>query len=89
MSEIRHTKIIVTLGRNSSSKEVLKQLIWAGMDIARISNRFLNITREEVIRNLKAAVRETGIEVGIMLGLRESDLRFNSPTEEILNLKKG
>jgi len=59
------------------------------MDIARISNRFLTITREQVIRNIKDAVRETGIEVGVMLGLRESDLRFISPTNEILHLRKG
>lgn len=73
------TKIIVTLGIHSSSQEELVQLIQAGMDVARISDRFLLASNKtEVLRNLKAAMAETGKQVGVMLSLRESDIRFKT-----------
>lgn len=76
----RNTKIIVTLGIHSSTQEELVQLIQAGMDIARISDRFLlSSSKTEVLRNLKAAMSLTGKQVGVMLGLRESDIRFSTP----------
>lgn len=76
---IRKTKIACTLGKSSSSKEVLTELLRAGMDIARISDRFLTIDKQEVLSNLREAMEETGIQVGIMVGLRESDLRLGNP----------
>ena len=85
----RKTKIIVTLGQSSSSKDVLVELIKAGMDIARISNRFLKIDKQEVLQNLQEAMAETGIQVGVMLGLRESDIRIGTFTKNSLRLKKG
>jgi len=90
MEAKRKTKIVVTLGRNSTSKEMLVQLIRSGMDIARISNRFLTIDRKEVLKNLKEAVELTGVQVGVMLGLRESDMRLYSfDTDSVLELKEG
>ena len=85
----RKTKIIVTLGQSSSNKEVLVELINAGMDIARISNRFLQIDKQEVLQNLQEAMEETGIQVGVMLGLRESDIRIGTFTKNPMRLKKG
>jgi len=93
MESQRHriTKIIVTLGIHSSSQEELVQLIHAGMDVARISDRFLlTSNKTEVLRNLKAAMVETGKQVGVMLSLRESDIRFKTPEAGgVLQLHEG
>lgn len=85
----RKTKIIVTLGERSSSKEMLVQLINAGMDVARISSRFLKIDKQEVLNNLKEAMEETGTQVGIMVGLRESDIRIGTFDKTVMRLKKN
>lgn len=85
----RKTKIIATLGVSTSSKEVLIELIRAGMDVARISHRFIKGDKEEILANLKEAIAETGIQVGIMLGLRESDIRFGTYQNTPLRLKKN
>ncbi|OMJ91911.1 hypothetical protein SteCoe_5472 [Stentor coeruleus] len=85
----RKTKIIVTLGESSSSKGVLVELIKAGMDVARISNRFLKGEKQDVLINLQEAIKETGIHVGVMLGLRESDIRIGTFGKSPLRLKKN
>ena len=85
----RKTKIIVTLGEKSSSKEMLVELIKAGMDIARISSRFLKIDKQEVLNNLREAMEETQTQVGIMVGLRESDIRIGTYGKAALRLRKN
>ncbi|CAG9320328.1 unnamed protein product [Blepharisma stoltei] len=86
----RKTKIACTLGKSSSSKEVLIELLRSGMDIARISDRFLTISKQEVLTNLREAMDEAGIHVGIMVGLRESDLRlgYHSSNEPLILQKE-
>jgi pyruvate kinase len=85
----RKTKIIVTLGSSSCSVEVLKALILGGMDMARISELYIT-DKQVALDNLRTAVRETGIAVGVMLGLRESDMRVSSlASSPVLELDKG
>jgi pyruvate kinase len=85
----RKTKIIVTLGPSSTSVEVLKALILGGMDMARISELYLT-DKQAVMDNLRTAIRETGIAVGVMLGLRESDMRVSRlASSAVLQLDKG
>lgn len=81
---LRKTKIACTLGKVSSSKEMIIELINAGMDIARISDRFLEIDKQIVLTNLREAMVETGAHIGIMLGLRESDLRLGNFNSKII-----
>ena len=85
----RKTKIIVTLGEKSCKTEVLIDLIRAGMDVARISSRFLKIDKQEVLDNLQEAMKITGIQVPVMLGLRESDIRIGTFNKASLRLHKG
>ena len=85
----RKTKIICTLGERSSSKEMLVELIKAGMDVARISSRFLKVDKQEVLKNLNEAMEETNTKVGIMVGLRESDIRIGTFDKRALRLKKN
>jgi pyruvate kinase len=86
---LRKTKIIVTLGSSSSSVEAIKGLIHAGMDMARISDRFVP-NKQQVLENVRTAIHETQTHVGVMLGLRESDMRIASLNQtEALQLEEG
>jgi pyruvate kinase len=52
---MRRTKIVATLGPASSSPEVIRRLITAGMDVARLN--FSHGTHEEHARNIAAGAR--------------------------------
>jgi pyruvate kinase len=86
---LRKTKIIVTLGTSSSDIETLKALILGGMDMARLTDRFVS-DKQAVLDNLKAAVKATGIEVGVMISLRGSEMRVACLNpEESMTLNEG
>lgn len=74
--KFRKAKIIATIGRASCQKSVLKEMIEAGMDAARITDRFLDSPKEDVLQNIREAASEMGVHLGIMLSLRESDVRI-------------
>lgn len=79
MSTIRKTKIIITLGKASSSVESLIKLLNAGIDGVRITTRFLQAeTRDEVLNNLRIAEKATGRQVCVILSLREGDIRIGT-----------
>lgn len=60
------------------------------MDVARISDRFLSIPKEEVLQNLREAIEETGVQIGLMFGLRESDIRIGSiDPKAVMHLYEG
>jgi pyruvate kinase len=91
MSAIRKTKIIITLGKASSSTESLVKLLNAGIDGVRITTRFLpSELRNQVLENLKEAENITGRLVCVILSLREGDIRIgNGKSEKILTLSTG
>lgn len=76
VGRFRKVKIIATIGRASCEKSVLKDMIAAGMDAARITDRFLGVPLEDVLRTIREAASEMGVHIGIMLSLRESDVRI-------------
>lgn len=79
MTTIRKTKIIITLGKASSSVESLTKLLNAGIDGVRITTRFLQAeTRDEVLHNLRTAEKATGRQVCVILSLREGDIRIGT-----------
>lgn len=75
----RKTKIIITLGKASSSVEMLVRLINAGADAVRVTTRFLNSGELiKVLENLKEAEEITGKFVCTILSLREGDIRIGN-----------
>ena len=79
ISDIRQTKIIITLGKASSSVESLVKLINSGADGVRITTRFLNASeRSKVLENLREAEQITGKPVCVILSLREGDIRIGN-----------
>ncbi len=70
------TKIIATLGPASSDDQVLRRMLAAGMDIARLN--FSHGTREEhgrVIGRLRRLAREAGVHLAILQDLQGPKIR--------------
>ncbi len=74
---MRRTKIVCTIGPASSSPEVLRQLIRAGMNVARLN--FSHGTHEEharVIVQIREIAAELGAPVAIMQDLQGPKIRL-------------
>ena len=74
---MRRTKIVCTIGPASSSPDVLKQLIKAGMNVARLN--FSHGTHEEhrkVIGNIRALSDELGMPVAILQDISGPKIRI-------------
>ncbi len=74
---MRKTKIICTLGPACDDKEVLKAMIFAGMNVARI-NMSHGTHEEQKVRldRLKEAIKETGQNVAILLDTKGPEVRI-------------
>ncbi len=71
------SKVICTIGPSVFSVEKMKELILAGMDVARLN--FSHNTREEhlkTINNLKRARKEIGRPLAIMLDTKGAEIRI-------------
>src|SRR5512137_757400 len=87
---IRRTKIIATLGPASSSPEVIRQLIIAGMDVARLNFSHGSYeSHEKIIKNLREISVELDIPVTIMQDLQGPKIRVGKMPGDQINLKKG
>jgi pyruvate kinase len=87
---MRRTKIVATLGPASSSPEVIRQLIIAGMDVARLN--FSHGTYEnhaQVIKNLREISSELGIPVTIIQDLQGPKIRVGMMPGDQIILNKG
>jgi pyruvate kinase len=79
----RRTKIICTIGPSTSSVAIIKELLKAGMDVARIN--FSHGTHKEhasYIKNLRQAAKRAGLPLAIMQDLP-------GPKNRTGKLKKG
>lgn len=73
---MKKTKIICSIGPASSSVEVMKQMVEAGMNVARIN--FSHATLEEnkqVLETIKEVRRLTGENIAILYDTKGPDFR--------------
>lgn len=76
---LRRTKIVATIGPASREEEVLRQLIWAGMDVARLN--FSHGTHEEhaqVIHTLRRLAHRMGKPIMILQDLQGPKIRLGT-----------
>ncbi len=86
----KKTKIVCTIGPASQSPEVLKELVLAGMNIARINFAHGNPdTHRQVIRHIRMVAEETDQRVAIMGDLPGPKIRIGAIEPDPLILKRG
>jgi len=74
---MRLTRIIATLGPASSEPRVLTALMRAGVDVARLNmSHGTHASHARMIRNLRAAAREVGRRVGLLVDLQGRKVRI-------------
>src|SRR5512136_1203361 len=84
------TKIVCTLGPASESREVMEQMIQAGMNIARLNFSHGDFSsHERTIQNLRAASRSTGQRLAIMADLPGPKMRIGQFSKEPIELRIG
>lgn len=87
---MRKTKIVCTIGPASDKKDVLRQMIEAGMNVARLN--FSHGTHEEHkarIDLLKEVREEMGVPLAIMLDTRGPEIRIGKFEKGKVTLKDG
>ncbi|MDO5021970.1 MAG: pyruvate kinase [Eubacteriales bacterium] len=87
---MRKTKIICTLGPSSSTREVIRELAIAGMNMARFN--FSHGTQEShlaVFRELLAVRNELGLPIGAMLDTKGPEIRIGDFKNGKVILKAG
>jgi len=84
------TKIVCTIGPASESPAVMKQMIEAGMNVARLNFSHGDFTaHKKVIENLRAAAATTGRRIAIMADLSGPKMRIGKIDPEPVELKPG
>jgi pyruvate kinase len=88
--EIRHCKIIGTLGPSSSSEEVLRELVNAGLDIARLNfshgDHEFHKKNIELVRKVSA---DTGHPIAILQDLQGPKIRCGKLLNGGIEIKRG
>lgn len=87
---MRKTKIICTLGPASDSKETIRELVKAGMNVARFN--FSHGTHEEQEGKLKTVMevrKELGIPVAALLDTKGPEIRLRDFKDGKVELKAG
>src|SRR5512147_185555 len=84
------TKIVCTIGPASESKEIMEQMIRAGMSVARLNFSHGDFaSHQKRIENLRAASRSTGRRLAIMADLSGPKMRIGQFGKEPIELKIG
>lgn len=86
----KRTKIVATIGPSSSDEETLRELIRAGLDVARIN--FSHGTQEqhgEVIKRIRKVADEEQAVIGILADLQGPKIRLGKLDPEPLDIKPG
>ena len=86
----KRTKIVATIGPASDSEEMLRRLIDAGMDVARLnfSHRAAEHAKPLVDR-IRAVAHQMGVFVGILGDLRGPRIRVGDMEGGSIELKRG
>ncbi|MDS1030736.1 pyruvate kinase [Bacillota bacterium LX-D] len=87
---MRHTKIVCTIGPASESIEVLKKMLHAGMNVARLNFSHGNHQEHEArVRAIRQAAEEAKKNVGILLDTKGPEIRIGEFSQEKIFLREG
>ncbi len=86
----KKTKIVATIGPTSQHEDVIRQMIRAGMDVARINfSHGDHATHGKAIDDVRRIAEEEGTVVAIMCDIQGPKIRIGKIANEPLNLKPG
>jgi pyruvate kinase len=84
------TKIVCTIGPASSSREIMEQMIRAGMNVARLNFSHGDFAgHKQVIENLRGVARSVGSRLAIMADLPGPKMRIGQLAQEPVELRPG
>jgi pyruvate kinase len=84
------TKIVATIGPASASKEVLKKLIEAGMNICRINFSHGDYDAvKKILKNVRELNKEMGTFIGVLADLQGPKLRIGEVVNGGVELQEG
>lgn len=87
---MRKTKIVCTLGPASDKAETIKEMLLAGMNVARINlSHGTRESRAEMINTFRKTRDELGIPAAVLLDTRGPEVRVGNFREEKVELKEG
>lgn len=88
--EIKRTKIVATLGPSSRDEQIIRRIIRAGMDVARINfSHGDHQTHGETIATVRRIASEEGTVVAIMCDIQGPKIRIGQVPNEPLMLVPG
>ncbi len=87
---MRKTKIVCTLGPACDSEEMLRQMIWSGMDVARFNfSHGTHLEQKERYDRFVRVREELGIPVAAMLDTKGPEIRLGKFSGGRAELKRG
>jgi pyruvate kinase len=87
---VRRAKIVCTLGPATSSRESIRQLVDAGMDVARLNlSHGTHADHEKVYRLVREASDATGRAIGILADLQGPKIRLDRFAAGPVSLQPG
>jgi len=85
---MKRTKIVATIGPVSMSKQKLKKMVEAGMNVCRLNfSHSDHLWHRKAIKNIRAVEKETGQVIGILADLQGPRIRIANPKD--IQIKKG
>lgn len=87
---MRKTKIICTLGPASDTEETIREMIGAGMDVARINFSHGNYAEHKIKSDIVKRLRdELGVHTALMLDTKGPEIRLKTFAEGRVTLEAG
>lgn len=87
---MRKTKIVCTIGPASDSKEILREMMLAGMNVARINFSHGSYEeQEERINNVKEVRRELNLPVALLMDTKGPEIRIGKLADNEYILEEG
>jgi len=78
MDKMKKTKIVCTIGPSSWDPAVMKKMIEAGMNVARVNGAFADVDELDKVTKL---VRDVSNDVGLMMDVKGPEVRMNKFAE--------
>lgn len=85
---MKKTKIIATVGPNTSKKEVMKQMILSGVDVFRINlSHASHAFTQTVVKTIRTLNKELNTSIGILIDTKGPEIRIGEVPNDCVEVK--